>query len=492
MGSFEEIQAVRIEKRARLEQKQVSVYPAALSGKRTRIKDALAVFDKLAHNGSKIIIAGRIRAVREHGGSLFLDIDDGTAMQQIYVKKDEIGADSFALFGQTVDVGDFIESSGTLFYTKKKEKTLQAASWHMLAKSMRPLPEKWHGLKDVEERYRRRYLDLLMNEEVRERFVLRSRIISALRSFLKKEEFLEVETPMLQTIAGGALARPFVTHHNALDRDLYLRIAPELYLKQLLVGGMERVYELGKSFRNEGIDTEHNPEFTSVEWYAAYWDEEAMMTCVERCVAALLKALGTDACTWNGQRITFPKRYRRVTFTDLLRRYALINDYEGETRESLRLRARQFGIEAGAAAPKGKIADEIYKKICRPHVTEPTFVIHHPVDISPLAKRRDENPKEVRRFQLVVAGIEVANGFSELNDPAEQRARFQEQQRIREGGEEEAHRYDEEFIEALEYGMPPAAGVGIGVDRLVMLFSGAQNIREVILFPTMRPRSGNS
>ena len=319
-----------------------------------------------------------------------------------------------------------------------------------------------------------------MTEEVKKRFLMRSRIVTELRAFLDGEGFLEVETPFLHPIAGGALAKPFKTHHNALDIDLYLRIAPELYLKRLLVGGFDRVYEIGKNFRNEGIDATHNPEFTTIEHYAAYWDEEQLLSFIERCVRQIvLKVCDT---------ISFSHSFKRLQLTEALQQFASVTDYEQETTETLAVRAREFGIDIDKNASKGKIADEIFKKVCRPYIIEPTFIINHPKDISPLAKERKENPMEVRRLQLVVDGLELTNGFAELNDPLDQRDRLEKQKELREKGDSEMHEMDEDFVEALEYGMPPAAGNAISIDRLTMLLTGTRNIREVILFPTMRPQ----
>ncbi len=486
--AFEEIRNERIKKIEKLKEARVDAYPAEV--KRTfPICDALKKFSLLAKSKKKLSLAGRVIAKREHGGAMFLDLYDGTAKVQIYFKEDILGT-HYALAFEVLDVGDFIECEGRFFKTKRGEPTLEVSRWRMLAKSLRPLPEKWHGLQDIEERFRKRYLDLLMNEGVRARFETRSRLVSALRAFLDKTGFLEVETPMLQPIAGGALARPFQTHHNALDADFYLRIAKELYLKRLLVGGFERIYEIGKDFRNEGIDMSHNPEFTMLECYAAYWDEERMMRFVEEMFLSFLKALGKKTGTeYGGEKIIFGKKFKRISFRDILARYALITDYNKETRESMAVHARRLGIDVGTHESKGKIADEIYKKICRPYVIQPTFITNHPLDISPLAKRRVGIEDEVRRFQLIVAGMELANGFSELNDPLDQRARFEAQERERAGGEEEAHEKDEEYLEAMEYGMPPAAGLGVGIDRAAMLFTDTKNVREIVLFPTLRPKS---
>lgn len=484
--ALEEIRNERIKKLEMLRASGIDPYPAGVN--RTQdIAGVLKKFAVYARSKKPTAIVGRVLAKREHGGSMFLDVRDGSGALQVFFKEDVLG-ESYALATATLDRGDFIEVSGKPFQTNRGEKTIEATSWRMLAKSLRPLPEKWHGLQDVEERFRKRYLDLLMNEDVRARFILRSLVVTSIRTFFDGEGFLEVETPLLHPIAGGALAKPFSTHHNALDIDLYLRIAPELYLKRLLVGGFERVYEIGKSFRNEGIDAFHNPEFTSIEWYAAYWDENMMMQNVEECIRFILQKTGRGGeISFDGKQISFEHEFLRIEFKDVLKRYALITDYDRETRDSLILRARQLGIDAKPHESKGKIADEIYKKVCRPYLIQPTFITWHPIDISPLAKKT-EKPDEVRRFQLIVGGLEIVNAFAELNDPLDQKERLMGQVQMKEVGEEEAHPLDEDFIEALEYGMPPAAGSAIGIDRLIMLLTDTKNIREVVLFPTMRPR----
>lgn len=484
--ALEEIRSERLRKLELLRQRDINPYPASTRRKHL-ISDILKKFSDHEKAKKKLVLAGRIMAKREHGGSMFLDLQDASGKLQIYFKKDILG-ESYDLAAETIDIGDFLEVEGKAFKTKRGEETMEVLSWAMLAKTLRPLPEKWHGLQDVEERFRRRYLDILMSEEVRSRFELRSKIIAAIREFHEGNGFLEVETPMLHSIPGGALARPFRTHHNALDIDLYLRIAPELYLKRLLVGGFEKVFEIGKCFRNEGIDMSHNPEFTILECYAAYWDEEDMMKFVEGIFAVLGKKFGAKMeIVFEEKTVKFKPPFARITFKDLLARYAQITDYDRETRESLGTRARQLGIEVQGYESKGKIADEIYKKICRPYLAHPTFVTNHPLDTSPLAKKSDR-PGEVRRFQLVAAGIELTNAFAEVNDPLDQKERFEEQERMYGTGEEEAHRIDEDYIEALEHGMPPAAGLGIGIDRLVMLLTNTRNIKEVVLFPTMKPR----
>jgi len=486
--ALEDIREERIKKAEILRERGIDPYPAD-TGAVLMTAEVKKKFAVLAKNKKEISVAGRLTARREHGGSTFFDVADASGTLQAYAKQDVLGVEQYQLFSDTVDIGDFVRVSGVLFLTKKEEKTIEVRSWAMLAKSLRPLPEKWHGLQDTEERFRRRYLDLLMNTGVRERFATRSAIIKAIRDFHEDRGFIEMETPMLHPIPGGTLAKPFVTHHNALDIDLYLRIAPELYLKRLLVGGMERVFEIGRCFRNEGMDASHNPEFTMLECYAAYWNEHDMMAFVEDLFVALAASFGErQEIVSDGKKIVFKKPFSRIAFSELLSRYAQVTDYERETRDSLAIRARQLGVETAAHESKGKIADEIYKKICRPHLVQPTFVTNHPLEISPLAKKRSENPEEVRRFQLVVAGWELTNAFSELNDPIDQYARFAEQETERAGGEEEAMRMDIDYVEALEYGMPPAAGLGIGIDRTVMLFTDTKNIREVVLFPTMRPK----
>lgn len=485
--ALDDIRRDRLAKLERLEASGLDLYPAEIR-RDFLIAEAKKRFPALTKSKKKLSLVGRLRAWREHGGATFGDLEDSSGRIQLLFSADELGA-AYERALAAIDIGDFLEVSGRAFKTKRGEPTLRVVAFRVISKTLRPLPEKWHGLKDVEERFRKRYLDLLMNPEVRERFLLRSRLITALREFFEGEGFSEVETPMLQAIPGGALARPFKTHHNALGIDLYLRIAPELYLKRLLVGGLERVYELGKSFRNEGIDAEHNPEFTTVEWYAAYWDERDMMACVERCFSKILKALRKkNAFSFEGKTVAVGKKFPSIEFTEVLKRYALVVDYEGETRDSLVGRARQLGIDPSPHETKAKIADEIYKKICRPHLVNPTFVMHHPIEISPLAKKVAPGTNTVRRFQLVVGGLEIVNAFSEINDPRDQRERFLEQQKARAGGDEESHPVDEEFIEALEYGMPPAAGAAIGIDRLVMLLTDTKNIREVVLFPTLRPK----
>ena len=462
-------------------------YPAKT--KRTdKIADALKDFNKLAHAKKEITLAGRIKSLRGHGGSTFSDIDDGTAKIQAFFRKDRIGEKSYKFFLDNFDIGDFIEVRGILFKTKKGERTIEAADFKILAKGLLPLPEKWHGLKDIEERYRKRYLDLIFNPEVKKKFELRSKIIKEIREFLEREGFLEVETPILQPIYGGAKAKPFKTHLNALDLDLYLRIAPELYLKRLLVGGFEKVYEIGRCFRNEGVDRTHNPDFTMLEFYWAFADYKDLMKLTEKLFESLLKKVfGTLKVKYEGKEMNFKTPWPRMEFSQVFRKYTKIN-FEEIDRNALAKKAEAFSVRFEKGSGKTEIADAIYKKLCRPKIWRPTFIINAPAGYFPLAKQLEEMPQKLASFQLVAGGFELINSFSELNDPLEQRRRFEEQEKIFKEGSEEAQRMDEDFIEALEYGMPPAAGFGMGIDRLVAILTDSHSLREVILFPTMRPK----
>ncbi len=489
MSSFEEIKNERIKKLNLLKEKKADPFPI-FTGADLTVSGVLADFENLVKKEKEVKIAGRIMAVRAHGGSVFFDLNDGGGKIQIYFKKDEMSEGQFDLFSETADIGDFVLVQGTPFTTKKKEKSVKAFSWKMLAKSLRSLPEKWHGLSDVEERFRKRYLDTLMNEDARNRFVLRSKVVSEIRKFLDKEGFLEVETPILQALAGGALAKPFKTHHNALDIDLFLRIAPELYLKRLLVGGFTKVYEIAKNFRNEGIDATHNPEFTMLESYEAYRDAEYLMDFTERLFKEIIfGCFGKYAINFDGNEINFEEKYSRVKYFDLFRKYALVANPETATKEDYSLKAKQLGVEVKDFEDKEKIMDNIYKKICRPKLIQPVFIVDYPAGASPLAKRKEKNKDLIDRFQLVAGGYELTNAFSELNDPIDQKERFKEQDKAKERGDEEVSPSDEDYLEAMEYGMPPAAGFGLGIDRLIMLLSDTRNIKEVILFPTMRPKA---
>jgi len=488
MASLEEIRTERIKKLNYLKEKGVNPYPIS-SVQDFSIKEILANFSKLLKRKKSISLVGRVTSLRGQGALVFFDFHDGTDTLQGLLKKGETKDESRNLFADTVDVGDFVELKGTLFVTKRKEKTFLVKDWKMLAKSLRSLPDKWHGLQDVEERFRRRYLDILMSKEVKERFILRSKMITLLRSILNSENYLEVETPILQPLAGGATAEPFITHHSALDIDLYLRIAPELYLKKLLVGGFPKVYEIGRNFRNEGIDVTHNPEFTMLEFYESYSDAKNQMVFLEKMLKELTKKLfGKSTIIYGKEKISLSKKFTEISFFDLLKRYALIPDPQNTTLNELKLKAKQLGVDVADTDAPEKIMDNIYKKACRPKLIQPTFVVDYPTAFSPFAKRKEDNESLIDRFQLIIGGIEMANAFSELNDSLDQANRYKEQDKKKRGGEKEVSPSDEDFLEAIEYGMPPAGGVGVGIDRLAMFFTDTKNIKEVILFPTMRPR----
>jgi len=432
-----------------------------------------------------VSVAGRIVAMRSFGKACFTHIQDGTGRIQLYFQKNTLGEEKFSLF-KKLDIGDFIGVKGALFRTKTDELTIDAEDFTLLSKSLRPLPEKWHGLTDVEIRYRQRYVDLIVNPEVKKVFLHRTRIIEAIRSFLVSRGFLEVETPMMQTIPGGATARPFKTHHNALDMDLYLRIAPELYLKRLLVGGFERVYEINRNFRNEGISTRHNPEFTMLEFYMAYADYRDLIEMTEQMISTVAKdVLGTTVVECEGHTINLTPPWKRISYRDALREAGVAPDALTDA-DKAGDHAKKLGAQLKGGEPLGKLLNEIFEAVVEPKLIQPTFITDYPTDISPLSKRREDDPDFVERFELFVAGRELANAFSELNDPVDQKERFLKQVTEREAGDEEAHQMDDDFIRALEYGMPPAAGEGIGIDRLVMLLTGAASIRDVILFPQMK------
>lgn len=487
MASLDELRAERMKKLERLRGEDIDPYPSGTHID-TEANNAVIHFDTLSKQ-KKVIMGGRVMALRGQGAIIFFHFNDGTGVFQGMLKEDESGKDIFDLFSETVDIGDFVELDGSLFTTKRGEKTILVSAWRMLAKSLRPLPDKWHGLQDVEERFRRRYLDVLMSPEVRERFITRSKIQAFLRLFLIREGYLEVETPMLQPLAGGATAEPFKTHHHALDIDLYLRIAPELYLKELLVGGFNKVFEMGRNFRNEGIDVTHNPEFTMLEFYEAYGNRETQEKFVEGLIRATVQEIiGTTKVTYNEHDIDIATPFEKISFFDLLKRDAGIAEPESLSRDLYETKARALGIDVKKTDAREKIMDYIYKKVSKPKLIKPTFITDYPAAFSPFAKRHSTETDLIDRFQLIVGGLEIVNAFSELNDPIEQRARYAEQDKKKKEGDGEISPSDEDYLEAMEYGMPPAGGVGLGVDRLVMLLTNAKNIREVILFPTLRPK----
>jgi len=474
----------------------IEIYPARAARNFTcqQVKDN---FEKLQE--TKVILAGRIRLIREHGKACFIVLEDFSGKMQLYFRQDNLGEKNYRLFAENLDIGDFLEVEGMLFKTRTGEKTLKVEKWRILTKSILPLPEKWHGLVDVEMRFRQRYLDLVSNKDVKDIFLKRSLIIKYLREFFDHRGFIEVETPVLQPIPGGANARPFVTHHNVLDIDLYLRIAPELYLKRLLVAGFEKVYEIARCFRNEGIDWAHNPEFTQIEFYEAFKDYNDFMKLTEELMTFLFEKLSAEGgstvggkmdflINYQGKKINFTPPYPRLSFREALIQYADFDLEKERTEKGIKKIAKKKGLEISDKLDYGKILDEIFKEKVRSKIINPCFIVDYPIEISPLAKKTSNNPNYVERFQLIVAGLEICNSFSELNDPFEQRERFNKQEKLKERGDEEAQRLDEDFLTAIEYGMPPAAGEGIGVDRLAAILCDVHNIKEVILFPTMRPK----
>jgi lysyl-tRNA synthetase, class II len=503
MSNEQEQSAQRLAKLDEIRQLGVDPYPTRFDRATTvaRIVERYGPLEAeaLEVERPEVAVAGRILGVRSFGKARFLVLSDGLERVQVYVRADSMDERSFAL-ATRLDLGDHIGVAGRVFRTKTKELTVWATGIELLVKCLLPLPEKWHGLTDIERRYRQRYLDLIVNPESRRVFETRARVVAAIRRFLDARGFLEVETPMMQPIAGGALARPFVTHHNALDMELYLRVAPELYLKRLVVGGLERVYEINRNFRNEGISTQHNPEFTMLEFYEAYVDYEHLMTLTEVMLAHVLdEVTGSLEARFGEHVLSFEPPYERLS----LRRAAaeaattrrqeagmadpVVTEADLRDRERAGSIARGLGLEVGASHGAGRIAMTIFEALWEDRLVQPTFVYDFPTEVSPLSKQKADDPDTVERFELYAGGFEVANGFSELNDPAEQRRRFEAQLRDRAAGDHEAHRMDEDYIRALEYGLPPTGGEGIGIDRLVMLFTDSASIRDVILFPLMRP-----
>ena len=442
-------------------------------------------FDEM--EGRTVSIAGRIMSKRGMGKASFIDLRDSSGRVQSYVRQDHVGPEVYADFKKW-DIGDIIGIEGEVFRTQKGEISVKADKAVLLSKSLLPLPEKWHGLKDTELRYRQRYVDLIVNPDVKDTFVKRSRIVSAIRSVLDRKGFLEVETPVLHMQAGGANARPFITHHNTLDMDMYLRIALELHLKRLIVGGFDKVYEIGRTFRNEGMDPRHNPEFTLLELYEAYTDYRGMMDITEELIRYCAQTvLGTSVIRYGDVEIDLDKPFERLSMLDAVKKYSGVDFRTVETLEQARALAKEHHIEYEERHGKGDILSLFFEEYCEEHLIQPVFITEHPVDISPLSKRKPDDPEYTERFELFILGREHANGFSELNDPIDQRARFEHQAALKAAGDEEATDVDEDFLTALEYGMPPTGGVGVGVDRLVMLLTNSVSIRDVLLFPAMKP-----
>lgn len=482
-----QLMKVRMEKMAALEEKGISPFGEKFVPTH-HIAEIIANKDELIASGTEVSIAGRLMAKRGQGKAGFGNVEDITGNIQIYSRLDVAGEDSHWLF-KKADIGDLVGIKGKVFVTERGELSVSVLEYVHLSKSLRPLPEKFHGLTDVEARYRQRYVDLIMNKDVKNTFILRSKIVSAVREYLDGQNFLEVETPVLHTLAGGATARPFITYHNALDMQLYMRIALELHLKRLIVGGMERVYEIGRVFRNEGIDTRHNPEFTLLEVYQAYGDYTDMMDLTENMVRYVAKkVLGTAVIPYGEYTVDLESPWQRMTMAEAVKKYAGI-DYYTATLEELQECAKKYDIDT-TDMPKGKILSELFEATAEEKLIQPTFITEYPIEVSPLAKRQKDNPEMTDRFELFIVGREHANAFSELNDPIDQYDRFKKQVEEKEKGDDEAHPMDEDYITALEYGLPPTGGLGIGIDRLVMLLTNAPSIRDVILFPTMKTLGG--
>jgi lysyl-tRNA synthetase class 2 len=483
---LERITEQRLDSLSRIRARGIDPYPHSYHLSHT-IQEAITPFEQQGDSSQDISLAGRIMSKRSIGKMSFLDIRDSSGKIQLSLRYDLLGKEKYE-FLQDIDIGDIIGAKGKLFRTKSGELTLEVSDFTMLCKSLRPLPEKWHGLADVEKRYRQRYLDLISNEENKNIFVLRSKIITAIRSFLDNQGFMEVETPVLQTHAGGALARPFVTHHHALGEDLYLRIALELHLKRLVVGGFDKVYEIGRAFRNEGISIKHNPEFTLLECYQAYSDYNDVMILVEEMLRNIAQAvLGDTRLACNGKTIDLGLPWQRLQLREAIKNYCDIDFEDYPDAASLGSRMAEMGMEIDPSKGRGRLVDELLSTFVEPKLIQPTFLLDYPVEMSPLAKRKRGNDRLVERFEGFVGGREVANAFTELNDPLEQRERFQKQLR-EQVADEEVEIADEDFLQALEYGMPPTGGLGMGIDRLVMLFANQQSIREVILFPQLKTK----
>lgn len=479
----------RLAKLDRLKKEKIDPYPAR-SAKNTDAADFLKDFDKLLTSQKKVISAGRITSLRLQGGSCFLNLEDYSAKVQIFLRKDNIGAKEYQNFKANIDNGDFIEVTGTAFETKTKEPTILATSFKILSKTLLPLPDQYYGLKDPDLRFRKRYLDLLLNPKVKNTFKLRSDIMRLTRQYFDEAGFIEVDTPILQAVAGGATAEPFVTHHRALDIDMYLRVAPELYLKRLIIGGYDQVYEMSRCFRNEGIDHQHNPEFTQIEAYWAYKDYTFLMSWLEKYFEFLVKNINDGQTKIkNGQDIIdFKGPYPRLDFKEVLDK-ALQIDLDKTDDKKLADIAKQAKLAVDKTWGRGKLLDELYKKFVRSKLIQPTYIINHPLEISPLSKKLPDRPNYVERFQLVVKTAELCNAFSELNDPLDQEQRFAEQKKLRAAGDQEAQGADSDFVEALKHGMPPTVGIGMGMDRLIMMLGDIENIKEVIFFPTMKPKN---
>jgi lysyl-tRNA synthetase class 2 len=489
MAELSDLERQRRLKLQRIREKGIDPYPPRVERTHTTAQ-ALVAFEEAQEEEAPIVkVVGRLMSIRVMGRSTFAHIEDGSGQIQIYLRQSVLDEEEYEFFKRDFDIGDFVGVEGRLFRTRTGEVTVEVRRFCMLAKSLKPLPEKWHGLRDVETRYRQRYVDLIVNQDIRRVFATRTRIISAMRRFFDERGFLEVETPILQPIYGGAMARPFTTYHNQLHQNLYLRIAVELYLKRLIVGGYERVYEIGKDFRNEGVDQEHNPEFTMIEFYMSYADYNDVMDLTEEMVAYVAQeVLGTLRITYGGNEIDLTPPWSRIPLRQAIKEKTGIDYRKHPKVESLYHAIREIGGNVEPKATWGKLVDSLLKNYVRPKLIQPIFLIDYPIEVSPLAKKKPDDPSTVERFQGFIGGMEVCNAFTELNDPIDQRERFLAQVRAFESGDEEAHQMDEDFIRALSYGMPPTGGWGMGVDRLVMLFTDQASIRDVILFPQLRAK----
>lgn len=476
----------RLEKLAKIKEQGIDPYPAKFE-RNFEIAQVL----KLKLGTKDIKIAGRLMTVRVMGKLTFAHLQDGSGKIQIALQPDEVGRENYKFFTKLIDAGDFLGVGGDLFKTHKGEKTIKVRKFTLLTKSHRPLPEKWHGLKDQELRYRERYLDLIVNPGVKEVFLKRTELIKNIRQYLDDQGFLEVETPVLEQVPGGAEAEPFITHHRTLDLDLYLRISLELHLKRLVIGGFDKVYEIGKVFRNEGMSTQHLQEFSLLEFYWAYADYEDLMKLIEDFYTTIIqKTFGGLKINYQGGVLDFKTPWPRLDYTDLLKKQAEVDVVKASLAE-LKTLIKKYQLEVEGSAGRGRLIDQLYKKIVRPTLVQPTFLINHPVAVSPLAKRSVKNPQLSQRLTVVAAGVEVGNGFSELNDPIDQRERFQEQLKLRAAGDKEAQMLDEDFLWALEHGLPPTAGFGVGIDRLLLILTNQESIRDVVLFPMMKPNNSN-
>lgn len=480
-----ELMKVRREKLAQLQQDNENPFDVTTYNQEYHTTDILDNFDDM--EGKQVSLAGRLMSKRVMGKASFFDLRDREGKIQLYVTRDDMGEDVYKKF-KKLDIGDLVGVTGEVFRTQKGEISVRTNSYVLLSKSLLPLPEKFHGLRDTDLRYRQRYVDLIVNPEVRKTFEMRSKIITAIRNYLDSRGYMEVDTPILNTIPGGAAARPFITHHNTLDIDMYMRVAPELYLKRLIVGGFEKVYEMGRQFRNEGMDVKHNPEFTSMEVYEAYTDYEGMMNLTEDLISTVAQeVLGTTKVTYQGEEVDLAPGWARMTMIESIKKYAGVDFAETKTDDEAAALAKSVGVEVEKGMSRGEIISLTFEEKVEDNLVQPTFIYEYPVEVSPLAKRYKDNPDFTERFEVFITRREFGNAFSELNDPIDQKGRFMKQVEKREAGDEEANMMDEDFVTALEYGMPPTGGLGIGIDRLIMLLTDSASIRDVLLFPTMKP-----